>query len=75
MIHRVLVSLPSLEFHANAKKHAKVAHGTDLSGLVAKLIIDDIRRELELRVAEQQTEQHKLPKNSRTSGDRPTTFV
>jgi hypothetical protein len=50
--HRINVSFSSKEFHSEAVKHAMGVHHTDLSGYITKLIVDDMRRERELRIAE-----------------------
>lgn len=54
MVHRVLLSLASKKLHDDAVAHAKLAHGTNFSGLVTKLIVEDLRRERELALAEKQ---------------------
>jgi hypothetical protein len=42
MIHRVNITIDR-ELHAKAKLHAKNIHYTDFSGLVSKLLVDDLR--------------------------------
>lgn len=70
--HRVNVSFSSREFHRKAVKHAMDVHQTDLSGLIVKLLVDDLRRERELAAAERRKKPDKL---SRKPGVGPGTPV
>ena len=42
MIHRVNITIDR-ELHQKAKLHAKNIHYTDFSGLVSKLLVEDLR--------------------------------
>lgn len=66
MNHRVNISFSSKEFHAQAVTHAEYVHKTDLSGLITKLIVEDIRRERELVLAERKTKPQ-TPQNNQPS--------
>lgn len=69
MVHRVLLSLASKKFHADAVVHAKKVHGTDFSGLVSKLIVEDLRRERELALREKGSEFLKAAQDAEQAAD------
>lgn len=50
--HRVNISIDK-SLHAKAQEHAQ-SNGEDFSGLITRLIIEDIRYEREMRLAESQ---------------------
>ena len=52
----------SEELHELAKKHAAAAHSTDFSGLITKLVLEDIKRTMRISEisAGYETESHSV---------------